>query len=802
MAILQNSIVKGAGAAIPAASDFFTKIRRWLMVIVMVSVPLFFSGLTAQGLMFDKQMLFAGLTLVLFILWIVGGAMAGRLNVRRTPIDIFVLAAFLILLASALFSLSHATSFLGAFGAPTVGVFGAVAALLFFFVGVSTVRTVEWATLLSRIFLAGGTLALLLALLQSLGVFLIPLAGFNQPAVNTIGSPLTVALLAATLFPLALTYFSLSQSLVGKILNGLATVVALLTLLTFNYVAAWMLLLIGTAILFLFWTGRKVQRAGGVIVFLVIAFALGIFSLAARGLNLPIGLTPQLPIQVSLSQGTSWTVAKNALASRFALGTGPGTYQLAFTRYRPPEFNSSLLWNIRFSEPASFFLELLTTTGILGGLAFLVLIGSVLYLGLRWFLKAQNGAQVAAGAGVFAALTALAAAAFLTELNTTLLLSGLILTVIFLALIAIDWPAIFFERKLFLKVSTEPSLALSATMLGAIAIVALTFTFLTRIFAADVLAANALKGPDASAAVNTLARSAQLAPWRDTYLANIAQLSLVALQREAAKAKPDAQVVQNAVSNAIRSAAALTNSAGQSAASWQVQGLVYQRVSVYVTNPLDALARAKEAYLKVTEREPTNPAAYVALAQIARQTYLALSEKERAPQQLQEGKDYLAKALALKKDYADIYFEQGLIAEIEGDNDAAIAALVKAANISATADVRLNLARLLYNRGISPGAQEDDLKNAQVILEGLVKTAPQFSDARFALAILYERQGQNQDAIDQLTVLKGQLLAGPSKEAVIQRLERLSGEGSSAAEPIPPLAEEGEVEKAPLPSEP
>lgn len=53
-------------------------------------------------------------------------------------------------------------------------------------------------------------------------------------------------------------------------------------------------------------------------------------------------------------------------------GTGPETYLSAFTRLRPSYLNlSDTLWNLRFTESSSFLLTLITTSGILGGLAFI-----------------------------------------------------------------------------------------------------------------------------------------------------------------------------------------------------------------------------------------------------------------------------------------------------------------------------------------------------------------------------------------------------------------------------------------------
>lgn len=780
----ESPATKPESPATKRATPVFKSLIHGLLGLIALSIPLFFSTITAQGLMFDKQMMFTALTLIVFILWIVAGAKAGRLEVRRTPIDVFVLVAFAVMLASALFSISMATSFLGAFGSPTVGVLGAVTALLFFFAAVSNVRSVVLAKSLGALFAIAGGVALLFALLQSLGVYLVPVASFRQATVNTLGAPIVVALFAAALFPVSLSYFSLAKGALRRIGWGAMTLLTLFTLILFNYTTTWIALIVGVGLLFVLWTGRRLSKAPGIVGMLALAFALAVFFLAARGLNLQFGLALQVPAQVSLSQATSFDIAKQALTDHFALGTGPGTYGLAFTQYRPAILNGSLLWNVRFNEPVSFVWEIFTTLGVLGTLALLLIVGSIYYLGFRWFVKAHDAPHCVLGMGVFTSLCVLGVAAFLSEFNATLLLAGLFLLVLFFAFMAHDWPRMFSERKPFLKVSTEPSLRLSAALLASIAVVALTFTFLVRIFVADVVAAKALAGSDAATGVTKLARAAQLVPWRDTYLSNIAALSLVALQQEAAKAKPEPKVIKGAVANAVQAALALTNAAGDSAASWQMLGSVYETVAAYVTDPTEALTRAKTAYQKASKLEPTNPADLVALANIDREIYAATAKEDRTPDVLKDAQDNLTKALSLKADYAGAFASQGLLAETQGKLDDAITSYTKAVNIANTVDNAFQLGRLLYNRAVSNTPQTDDLNNAEAILVNVVKNAPKFANGQFSLALVYEKEGKVKKAKAQLTALLNQLTDEKSKKLVQQRLDALglsAGQASGAA---------------------
>lgn len=77
---------------------------------------------------------------------------------------------------------------------------------------------------------------------------------------------------------------------------------------------------------------------------------------------------------------TSYIVALETLKdSRTAFfGWGPESYINAFTRSKPVDFNLSEFWNIRFSSAGSELFQIITTTGILGFIAWLSIIVVIL----------------------------------------------------------------------------------------------------------------------------------------------------------------------------------------------------------------------------------------------------------------------------------------------------------------------------------------------------------------------------------------------------------------------------------------
>lgn len=63
---------------------------------------------------------------------------------------------------------------------------------------------------------------------------------------------------------------------------------------------------------------------------------------------------------------SSWAVSVESFKRKPLLGVGPAGFDIAFNRWRPPEFNQTASWNLRFNAPHSWVLQVWTELGILG----------------------------------------------------------------------------------------------------------------------------------------------------------------------------------------------------------------------------------------------------------------------------------------------------------------------------------------------------------------------------------------------------------------------------------------------------
>ncbi len=79
---------------------------------------------------------------------------------------------------------------------------------------------------------------------------------------------------------------------------------------------------------------------------------------------------PSLPV--------SWQIAVGELSQSPIMGTGPGLFLQAFNKFRPASLNISPFWQFKFNNSGSEFLEILTTTGLLGFGSYLLFLFFVL----------------------------------------------------------------------------------------------------------------------------------------------------------------------------------------------------------------------------------------------------------------------------------------------------------------------------------------------------------------------------------------------------------------------------------------
>jgi len=126
------------------------------------------------------------------------------------------------------------------------------------------------------------------------------------------------------------------------------------------------------------------------------------------------------------------------------------------------------------------------------------------------------------------------------------------------------------------------------------------------------------------------------------------------------------------------------------------------------------------------------------------------------------------KAIELKPDYAPAHFELALVFERQGRLDDAVGKMESVAQYNVLdVGVYFQLGLLYVQR-----AEEGDIDRAKETFEYVIKLAPNYSNAHWFLASIYEMDGDISAAVSEVEAV---LVLNPTNELVKARLDRLIG---------------------------
>lgn len=313
--------------------DFINKALIFLLAFLVFFLPFFFLPFASEYFGLNKLGLLAGLAAIGYFLLGVQKLLAQKLVFVRTKLDLAIFLILVIFLASAVFSVSPAVSFLGQPGVLHGGVFSLVLCLALYFLIVQVINgggktdkprrllIIRYSLLVSVLLLS------LLALLQYFEVYVFPWEFSHQRFWTPIGGTRALVVYLLVAAPLA----------IGQLLRA-----------------------------------KGIKKLFPALVLLVSLGA--VFLVSGKGgpaRNFLPEKYQSLPSEVVLDWQTSWQIANSVLGTKPLLGSGPGTFSSAFTRFKPQAFNQTFYFNVRFDRSANEWLEIISTLGLAGVIVYL-----------------------------------------------------------------------------------------------------------------------------------------------------------------------------------------------------------------------------------------------------------------------------------------------------------------------------------------------------------------------------------------------------------------------------------------------
>ncbi|MBI5794144.1 tetratricopeptide repeat protein [Candidatus Uhrbacteria bacterium] len=769
---------------------------RGLVFVLVFFLPLTVLPFTINPLELSKQTLLVILTLSATVLWLASMIAEKKVRFMRGWMNLIPLFYIAAVAVPAFSSSAPYLSLIGAHSQEYLSVATAVSiGMLTYLIG-NTFQDRKSHKLMHGVLLVSTVLCVVLSLLSLFGISVFgSLTGVL--AFNTVGtfSSFSAYLVVMNSFFLASL---VSHRTNGSILHegAIGTLervgIVLIALCTFFFLllvdnsSLWLLFVLSILCIFLFvfFRAQDFPSRARLIVPLILLLCALPFWFWFPGVHVV-----NLPVEVTLNTDSSLSIAEKTLqATSSTTGSGPGTYQFDFTQFHDPVLNQTDFWNTRFDRASSYVLTLLPTLGVLGVTLLSLFVLLLLLRTIHQVVKPHSRAEWLESFVHATPWIMFVISAFLIPWNMTLtavfgIFSGLLASQVL-------------RKEASRSFDRSPGVALMCSLLFlCVAFVLFIGVFVTtQRYAAEIAFGKAVELDRAGGAlqeiVTELDRATTLNKYHDTYYRNLAEALLLRVD-EALKGissvdtltPESAQYVQSLIAASVNAATQATTLSPNNVLNWLTRGSVYRNLIPVMG---EATTFAIESYTRAIELEGVNPSNWVELGK----THLVAAEAIRPLTQatdeatavqahtslsehLTNAQMAFGKAIELKPNYAPAHFQLALTYVAEGRLDDAIEKMESVALYNPLdVGVQFQLGVLYLKR--SGGG---DVASAQAAFEKTISLSPEYSNAHWFLASIYESQGDLARAVQEVETVS-QLNPGNSLvEAHLQNL--LAGQVSN-----------------------
>ena len=746
-----------------------------LIYILVFLIPLWFLPITANALEFNKQVLLVFLITITLILWLVKVLSQGELRWRTDLLNIFLAVFLLIYIFATIFSLRPYGSLVGWPTHLSTSLINILCFLALYVLIVNNFRGLKGIFGLLFTFLISSTIALIFGLIQIWGGFILPWDFAKSTSFTTIGTANTLGILSAIILILVTALLFVLKKTEIKIFLLILGLLNLIILVSINFWILWLILGIGMVFILIFGLMRVVALKEGIswVALPMVLLAIALIFMVFRPV---MPFRPNLPFEVSLSYKGGWGIVKQALQERPILGTGPETFVVDYSKYKPETLNQTLFWNIRFANPPAEIYSVTSDLGILGLVAFLaILVLFIIKAGKQLIKTAAEGENILKRfleIGLFSAWLGLLVGWFLYPQNLVLVFVFWLLFTFYLAETSILKEKVYTLRH---PVKTLLIASISFVVL-VIVVVGLLYIEGTR-FIAEVKYKRGLdiiqsKG-DLDKGISRLLSSVVVNPYEDRTYQTLAQLFILKMSQDANRTDLEQQqrvnLVQADAINAINSATQATRLFSRDVSNWLIRGQIYGQIIGFING---ADEWAEKSFEEAAKLEPSNPFTYTEWGKI----YIATEDWDRALEKFNQ-------AIALKSDYAPAHFQSAVVFDRQGKLPEAIA------KMEINKQLLPNDTGIAFQLGVLYLRAKNYQKAKSEFLRAVTLDA-NFSNARYFLGLLYDREGNKDSALEQFTKISE---LNPDNEEIKQIIANLKA-GKPAGVKFP---EEIPIEQVP-----
>lgn len=741
----EDSVKKGKKA---------TAIFDWIITISIAAlffgIPLFFTGLTFQGIVFEKQMYFYFWLLLALVSWASKGVITGEMRIRRTPLDIPIIIFWLLYVLSATLSLDKWHSLWGFFGDPSRGLLGITGLIVAFYLILShfDAKRMKWIIGSSII---ADIIVVAWSLLGLFGVKFLPQGILELAPLSLIGSVIGLGIYLSMMIPILTASVIKNKeegAKVGKkyyartsvlLLTIVLNLFVLLMIYSFN---PWLGALAGASVLLIFVLSQIVRPAENLI-WVPMAVFVAILSILMIGNNTIARIN--LPVEASPSYKLSWDVAKSGVMDKFFTGSGPATYGYAFSKFKTQDFNLNSLYTLKFYQGTGMVFEALPTIGAIGTMAFIVILLSFLGIGI-YLLTREKEKNKIYSLGFFAAALIVLIDGVMNRTEGTILIYGALIGTVALGMLYYESGLEGKSLNLSLKASPKFALALAFVFMVVSAGVVFLFVFVGKAYVADMYMrkATVASQPTEDGSVQQMVRAINLYNKEGRYYTRAGQEYMALFNMEALKEEKDrdANALQRYLNNSITLASKGAELMKSDVTAVEMLAQVYENAGLYVP---DSITFSEDNYKKAQELDPHSPNYFVKLGQLKIAEASKKSTEADKKALVEEAKRYFDQSIEKKENLAVAYYQLSLAQDALGDKDNAIENMRKAFVLeNSNINYAFSLAKLYQARGGS-----EDMKIAEDLFKQILGVNDKEINTHFSLGLLYEKQKKKNESIDE-----------------------------------------------------
>lgn len=468
------------------------------------------------------------------------------------------------------------------------------------------------------------------------------------------------------------------------------------------------------------------------VIFLLFGSKLG--TIINNSLNISfVEVRPSLTATTELAQ---ITFGENSL-----FGAGPNRFADVWRTYKDPSVNQTIFWDAQFESGFSFILTHIIGTGILGLLAWLLFLGSLLLYGFKFIFKSSQDDRFWYFIGLSSFVSSLYfwIISLLYVPSSTILLLAAITSGVFV----VSYTKLFSGPTFTLSVQNKQIYGFVMVLLAVVLVSASGYGVYTSgkqvvgVYqfskSVQVGSANGSLEEIETGLVNVFNLTGNDIFARELALLQWSQM-LNMLQIEGEANAEQRQQFQTAASRGIEIAQLAVNLDPTDPFNHQALGQIYSVLALVGVE--GAKAKATESFATARQFDPQNPNLYLL----------------EADMELNSGENALARQLAeeavkVRPVHTEALFFLAQLDIDEGNVERAIEIVTDTVQIEPQNPARRYQLGLLL-------ASNNRLDDAISVLESAVTLDPQYANARYFLALGYAEKGMVEEAIEQLTIVR------------------------------------------------